>query len=268
MAQIASLIWDAMGWCPMHAAPRDLPSAAVSGELKRGATGDDGPVARRSARFMRLTWGVVVLSWIIAVLALPHLPEVIPIHWGLYGEPNGFADKFSGILGLPVIIMLVMLLMIVMPRFHSVEFSLEAFRDIYAMLIFATIAMIFCIEAMVIVSALGVGLPVVTIISLLIGFLFIAMGGLMPHIGRNTTMGIRLPWTLASEEVWNRTHEYGGRLFMAAGVVVVIGSLITGIWATALMLVVILGTTLYISIWSYRLSKTTRDKGESPRSLN
>jgi uncharacterized membrane protein len=256
MAHIATLVWDAMGWCPMHAAPRELPPAAGTEELKKSSTGDSGPVARRSARFMRLTWGVVILSWILAFLALPHLPEVIPIHWGLYGEANGFADKVSGILGLPVAITLVMVLMIVLPRFHSVEFSLEAFRDIYAMLIFATIAMIFAIEAMVIVSALGVDLPVVTIISLLMGFLFIVMGGLMPHIGRNTTMGIRLPWTLASEDVWNRTHEYGGRIFMAAGVLVVLGSLVAGIWAMALMLVVILGSTLYISIWSYRLAKS------------
>ena len=256
MAQIAALVWDAMGWCPMHVAPRDLPPAAGSGELKRSAAGDSGPVARRSARFMRLSWGVVILSWIVAFLALPYLPEVIPIHWGLYGEANGFADKLSGILGLPGLITLVMVLMIVLPRLRSLEFSLEAFRDIYAMLIFATIVMIFSIEAMVIVSALGVGLPVVTIISLLIGFLFIAMGGLMPHIGRNTVMGIRLPWTLASEEVWRKTHEYGGRVFMAAGVLVVLGSLVAGIWATALMLVIILGSTLYICIWSYRLAKT------------
>jgi len=252
---ITNSVWNAMGWCPMHAAPRNLPPAAGSGELKRSNAGDSGPVARRSARFMRLTWGVVVLSWIIAILALPHLPDVIPIHWGLYGEPNGFADKFSGTLGLPMAITLVMVLMILLPRFDTIQFSLDAFRDIYAMLIFATIAMIFSIEMMVIISALGANLPVVTIISLLIGFLFIAMGGLMPHIGRNTTMGIRLPWTLASEEVWNRTHEYGGRVFMAAGVLVVLGSLIAGIWAMALMLVIILGTTLYISIWSYRLAK-------------
>jgi uncharacterized membrane protein len=256
MAQIAALIWDAMGWCPMQAAVR-YPPKGSQGELRQGDNaGDSGPVARRSARFMRLTWGVVLLSWIVAFLALPHLPEVIPIHWGLHGEANGFADKFSGILGLPVIITLVTVLLIFLPRLRSMEFSLEAFRDIYAMMIFATIAMVFSIEAMVIVSALGVDLPVATIISLLIGFLFIAMGGMMPHIRRNTIMGIRLPWTLASEEVWNRTHEYGGRVFMAAGVLVVLGSLVAGIWAMALMLVIILGSTLYIGIWSFRLAKS------------
>jgi len=253
---LAGTVWDAMGWCPMEASTRYPVKSATGDTLKKDTADDGGTVARRSARFMRLTWGVVILSWIIAVLALPHLPDIVPIHWGLHGEANGFADKFSGILGLPVVITLVMILLIVIPRFRSMEFSLEAFRDIYAMLIFATIAMIFSIEVMVIASAIGVDLPIVTIISLLIGFLFIAMGGLMPQIKRNTVMGIRLPWTLASEEVWNRTHEYGGRVFMAAGVLVVLGSLIAGIWAMALMLIIILGSTLYISIWSFRLAKT------------
>jgi len=256
MAQIAGLIWDAMGWCPMEASVRYPVKSATGDTLKRDTASDGGPVARRSAQFMRLTWGVVVLSWIIAFLALPHLPEVIPIHWGLHGEANGFADKLSGLLGLPVIITLVTVLLIFLPRLRSMELSLEAFRDIYAMMIFATIAMVFSIEAMVIATAMGVDLPVVTIISLLMGFLILAIGGMMPHIRRNTIMGLRLPWTLASEEVWNRTHEFGGRIFMTAGVLVVLGSLVAGIWAMALMLVIILVSTLYISIWSFRLAKS------------
>jgi uncharacterized membrane protein len=68
-------------------------------------------------------------------------------------------------------------------------------------------------------------------------------------------MGIRFPWTLASEVVWKKTHEFGGRLFRVAGVIVILGSLVAGIWAIAWMLVIILGTSLYICIWSYRLAK-------------
>jgi len=255
MAQIASLIWDAMGWCPMHSAIR-YPPKGSQGELRQGdRAGDGSPVARRSARFMRLSWGVIILSWVIAFFALPYLPEVIPVHWGLYGEANGFADRLSGTFALPAIMTLLMVLLLVLPRYHSVRFPLTAFQDIYALIIFATVAMFFCIEILTLLIAAGVDLPVVIIMPMLIGFLFIAMGGLMPHIGRNTTMGIRLPWTLASEEVWRKTHEYGGRVFMAVGVLVVLGSLVAGTWATALMLVIILGATLYICIWSYRLAK-------------
>jgi len=252
---ISDKIWAYLGWCPMEASVRYPVKSATGVTPNKDTAGDGGPVARRSARFMRLTWAVVILSWIIAFLALPHMPEVVPVHWGLHGEANGFSDRLSGTFGLPAVITLIMVLLLVLPRYNSVKFSLIAFQDIYAIIIFATISMFFCIEVMALLTAMGMVLPVVTIFSMLIGFLFIVMGGLMPHIGRNTTMGIRLPWTLRSEEIWKKTHEHGGRVFMGAGVLIVLGSLVTGIWAMALMLVIITGATLYISVWSYRLAK-------------
>ncbi len=255
MAQIASRIWDAMGWCPMHAAPR-FPSQVSGKNIKRtDIEGDGGPVARRTARYMRLAWGVVILSWTVAFLILPYLPELVPVHWNMYGVADGFAGRFSGAVGMPAILTLIMILLLVLPRFDSVQFSLSAFRDIYAIVILATVSMLFCIEILSFASALGMDLPVVAILSILIGLLFIVMGSLMPHIGRNTTMGIRLPWTLASEEVWKKTHDYAGPLFTGAGLLVVIGGLVAGSWAMPLMLAIILGVTLYISAWSYRLAK-------------
>jgi len=252
---LSNILWDAMGWCPMEASARYPVKSATGDPLKTDTGSDGGPVARRSARFMRLTWAIVILSWVIAFLALPHMPEVIPVHWGLHGEANGFSDRLFGTFGLPVLTTLIMVLLLVLPRYDSVQFSLHAFRDIYSIIIFTTISMFFCIEVMTLLTAMGAVLPIVTIFSMLIGFLFIVMGGLMPHIGRNTTMGIRLPWTLRSEEIWKKTHEHGGPVFMGAGVLIVLGSLVTGIWAMALMLVIITGATLYISIWSYRLAK-------------
>ena len=258
---LSDTIWDAMGWCPMHTTSRSLPPVAEGSGLKTRVAGDSGAVARRTARFMRLAWGVVILAWVLALLALPHMPEVIPVHWGLHGEPDGFAGRLPAVLGLPVLTTLFMGLFLVIPRFDSVRISLTPVRDSYALVILATVSMLLGVEVMALLIGLGVNVPVVTVIPVLIGLLFIVMGSIMPHIGRNKTIGIRLPWTLASEEVWKKTHEYGGKIFTAAGVVVVIGSLITGIWAIALMLVVIFGTTMYVCVWSYRLAKSmpTRD---------
>jgi uncharacterized membrane protein len=268
MAQIAARVWDAMGWCPMQAAVRYHPKGS-QGELReRDSASDGGPVARRSAMFMRLSWGVIILSWVIAFLALPYLPEVIPVHWGLYGEANGFSDRLSGTFGLPAILTLIMVLLIVLPRYNSMRFSIAAFQDIYAIIIFATISMFFCIEVLALLIALGVDLPVVMIMPMLIGILFIVMGAMMPHIGRNTTMGIRLPWTLESEDIWKKTHEHGRSVFIGAGVLVVLGSLVAGIWALALMLVIIFGASIYIVVWSYRLAKAVKGGVEQPCSLN
>jgi uncharacterized membrane protein len=53
------------------------------------------------------------------------------------------------------------------------------------------------------------------------GVLFVVMGNLLGKVTRNFFVGIRTPWTLANEEVWNRTHRLGGKLFVVAGLVVV-----------------------------------------------
>ncbi|MDD4137642.1 MAG: SdpI family protein [Methanoregula sp.] len=254
---LTDTIWNAMGWCPMEASIQ-YPVKDATGKIqKKDTAGDSGPVARRSAKFMRLTWALVIIAWITAFLILPYLPEVVPVHWDLNGEANGFSDRLSGAFGVPIIITLITILFIVLPRFDSVQFSLEAFRDIYAILIFATISMFFGLEVIVLLVAAGTDLPIVSLLSVLIGFLFIVMGFLMPYIGRNTTIGFRLPWTLRSEEIWKKTHEHGGPVFTGAGVLIVLGSIVAGIWAIALMLVVVIAVSLYITVWSYRLAKTS-----------
>jgi uncharacterized membrane protein len=254
--KFAQSVWDAMGWCPMTAAAGH-PMPGASANLRReDPAGDGGPVAKRSARFMRLTWALVFLSWAVAFLVLPSLPETIPIHWNMYGQADGFASRFTGTFGLPAILTLTTIFFMVLPRFDSVRTSLAAFRDNYAITIFATASLLFCIELITLMVASGIDLPVVTLIPVLIGLLFIVLGSIMPNIGRNTVMGIRYPWTLNSDEVWKKTHERAGPAFMAAGILTVLGSLIAGIWAIPLMLVLILGVTIYISVWSYRYAKT------------
>lgn len=254
-ARISEVIRDWLGWCPMQAAPRHQLSVRMSGTGKADDTGDGGPIARRTALFMRLTWGIIFLSWIVAVLTLPILPEVIPVHWNMYGEADGFSGRIIGAFGLPVIITLTMFLLMVLPRYDSVQISLESFRDIYAMMLFTVMLLLFSVELIAFASAVGFGLPVAVVMPAMIGLLFVVMGALMPHLGRNTTIGIRLPWTVRNETVWTKTHQYAGPLFTAGGVLIVLASLVAGIWAMAVMIVVVLGLTLYISAWSYRLAK-------------
>ncbi|MFA4861689.1 SdpI family protein [Methanoregula sp.] len=245
-----------LGWCPMtgaaqHPAP-DQPAGAKTGDLADSG----GSVTGRADRFMHLTIAVVVLSYVVAILILPFLPEVIPVHWNLQGKADGFAASIPGAFGLPVIITLVTLLFILLPKFDSRYAGFALAKDIYAIILFATTGMLLVMEVIFLLIAAGYDLPVITIIPVLIGFLFIILGSLMPYIHRNTTMGIRLPWTMKSDDIWKKTHEHGGPLFMAGGILTVIGSLVSGIWAMALMLVIIIGVTIYISVWSYRYAKT------------
>ncbi|MBP1929473.1 putative membrane protein [Methanolinea mesophila] len=255
MARFASVLWDTMGWCPMEEAftKPAVRTSGIVGQVQESRS--HGRISRRSPLHMRLAWGVVILSWVVAFLVLPYLPDVIEVHWDVHGVADGFADRFTGAFGLPLIITLVMGILIILPRFDSMQIKLTPLRDIYAFVILAVISMLFCIEVITLAVALGVDLPVVTVIPVVLGFLFVILGRVLPFIDRNTTVGIRLPWTLASEEIWKKTHEYGGNLITLAGILIIFGSLVSGTWAIALMLVIIFGVFLYISVWSYLLAK-------------
>ena len=256
MVRVSEVVWGWLGWCPMHAVPRYPVRGddAIAGNP--GRTGDEGPVARRSARFMRLTWGIVFLAWVVAFLALPSLPEVIPVHWNAFGNADAFANRIPGAFGMPGIMTLTMMLLMVLPRNDSMQVSLAPFRDIYAMVLFSLMLLLFCVELTALGIAMGLGIPIAVVMPVLIGVLFVVLGGLLPQIGRNRTMGIRLPWTIRDDVVWKKTHEHAGPLFMGAGALIILGSPVAGPWALALMTGVIVGLIVYISVWSYRLAKT------------
>ena len=255
MARFSAVLWETMGWCPMEDAftKPAVRTGGITGQQL--VSRNHSQINRRSPMHMRLAWGVVILSWVVAFLVLPYLPEVIEVHWDVHGVADGFADRLTGAFGLPLIITFVMAVLIILPRFDSLQISLTPVRDIYAFVILAVVSMLFCIEVITLSLALGVNLPVVTVIPVILGFFFVILGRFFPYIDRNTTVGIRLPWTLASEENWKKTHEYGGRLITFAGILMIFGSLVSGTWAIALMLVIIFGVFLYISVWSYLLAK-------------
>jgi uncharacterized membrane protein len=253
MTRIAEIIHGWLGWCPMTQSLKAGAKEAGPAMPQENA-GTAGPVIGRAVLYSRLTWIVVGLSWCIAFAALPHLPEIIPIHWNMYGEADGFSSRLVGAFGLPVIITLTAIALMVLPRFESMRERFDQARDIYSIVIFSTLTMLLALEGATLLSSAGMDLPLVMIMPMLIGFLFIVIGSLMPYAGRNTTMGFRLPWTLRDDTIWKKTQERGGRAFVVAGVIIVLGSPLAGIWAVLLMLGIIGTAVLYITVWSYRLA--------------
>jgi len=217
---------------------------------------DAGPAARRELLFTRMAWVVTGLSYILALAVLPVLPDIIPVHWNYAGVPDAFGEKFPSVFTLPVILTLVMVLTQVLPRYKQMRAPAIGSRDLYAIIVFSAACIVLAVQAVTLANAAGLMIPIVTIIPMLLGVIFIVLGSLLPFVGPNRAMGIRLPWTLKDERNWKMTHERGGPVFMGAGILIVLGSPFTGIWAIALMLGVLCVTLIYITYYSYRLSKT------------
>lgn len=253
--RLAEKVHELMGWCPMAASLQRESSGGATGTPPKKADAI-GPVAARALLYTRLTWVVVALSYLIAFAVLPYLPEIVAIHWNMFGEPDGFVGRLPGAFSFPVITTLVAVLLTFLPRFDTMRETLNLSRDIYAIAVFSTVSLTFVLETIVLLSSAGMDLPIAILAPMLIGLFFIVTGGLMPYIGRNTIMGFRFPWTLSDERVWKKTHEHGGQVFVAAGVLVVLLTPFAGIWAIPLMLGIMITAGLYIAVYSYHVAKT------------
>jgi uncharacterized membrane protein len=85
-----------------------------------------------------------------------------------------------------------------------------------------------------------------------VGLLFVGIGVLLRGARRNWFMGIRTPWTLMSEEVWDRTHKVGSRLFLISGALAALGALTGGWLALALTVAPVMVSAVYLVYYSQR----------------
>ncbi len=201
---------------------------------------------------------ILIISALAAALILyPSLPERVPTHWNIHGEVNGWSGKLFACLMLPGF-MLVLLLFILAADWLSPEhFKIAAFRSAFNYLMVIVAALMFYIHALMLAAALY---PRYFYGRWMVGgmFLFFAwFGNMLGKTRRNFWIGIRTPWTLASDAVWIATHRLGARVFMAMGIVgaVAIAFGASPFWCLAL-LVAGIGIPVFYSFWfSKKLEK-------------
>jgi len=158
----------------------------------------------------------------VAIWLYPHMSARVATHWDINGQPNGYSSRFWGAAMWPLLILGLAVLTAVLPRISPKGFGMESFADVFGlmMLVIQGVMLVHGIAAML--ASAGHAVPMATIVHLSIGVLLMVLGNYMGKLRRNFFCGIKTPWTLASEAVWERTHRLAGWLFVLAGVVMVI----------------------------------------------
>lgn len=157
----------------------------------------------------------VALTW----YAYASLPDRVPSHFSLDGTADAYASKdfllWMGI-GLQL---LVYVLLTFLTRIDPFWRTLRKRNSV--ILVFRDITMIFMLF-MFIAAFLSArtGRLDMKLFGVGLGLLFVLMGNYLPRLPRNTFVGIRVPWTIASDVVWKRTHIVGGWLFVAGGALI------------------------------------------------
>jgi uncharacterized membrane protein len=200
----------------------------------------------------------LVLAGAAAVVSLYHwaeLPDPMPTHFDPHGHPNGYSSRLVGALLMPVMIAVLSGLWVVLARISPIGFSLRRFEGTVGVVGLAIEAFLLLVH-MEMLRAATTGTPFsLGIMSLGMGSLFLVLGNAMGKVRRNFFLGVRTPWTLADEEVWGRTHRLAGKLFVAAGLVVMSTSLMPthGLGWALLVAAPLIVAGLVPVVYSYRV---------------
>ena len=144
-------------------------------------------------------------------------------HWNARGEVDGYMAKFWGLFLMPIITLGVYLLFLLIPLVDPLKENIDKFRKYYDSFVLILVLFFFYVSSLIIVFNLGYRFNMASLLLPAIGLLFIYMGVVMKKIKQNWFMGIRTPWTISSQEVWEKTHALGGKLFIISGVIILFG---------------------------------------------
>ena len=172
--------------------------------------------------------GVVLLVVLAGAITYPILPDQIASHWNAAGEADGYMDKFWGIFLLPLVMAGMYLFYFVIPKIDPLKKNIESFRPTYNTFWLWMFVFLLYIFGLSMVWNFGYRFNfTVAIVPAIAAFLYI-IGVVLEKSKRNWFVGIRTPWTLSNDVVWDKTHKLGGRLFKVAAVISLLGLFLRG----------------------------------------
>jgi immunity protein, SdpI family len=162
----------------------------------------------------------------VAAVLYTSLPEYIPIHWNIRGEVDSYMRKPWGVLILPAMTVFTYMVMKVIPVISPKGYRTDRFAYVVNVFQVTLVGFMSIVAVLVMLEAYGLDVRINQLIIAGTGLLLVIFGYYMDRIKKNFFIGIRTPWTLASDTVWDQTHRLGGWLFMLGGVIIWIGVLL------------------------------------------
>ena len=176
------------------------------------------------------------------------LPEQVPSHWNINGEVDGWSSKAFFVFGLPGIMLAVQWLCVLVTGADPKKANHSG--KVMQLVLWIIPALTIVLSAFTYMTALGREVRVEIIMPLLVGLILTVIGNYLPKCKQSYTIGIKLPWTLSSEENWNRTHRLAGRLWVVGGIGMMATALFGGFWV---FIAIVLAMVLVPTVYSYIL---------------
>lgn len=163
---------------------------------------------------------ILLLPILYGVIMWDSLPDVITTHWGVDGNADGFGSKAFAVFGLPVILL----------AFHAVcllftsldKKQKEQNQKALGMIFWIIPAISLFTNAIMYRAAFGKEINFAFLMPALMGAMFLFVGNYLPKVKQNSTLGIKMSWTLNNEENWNKTHRFAGKVWVVGGIAILL----------------------------------------------
>ena len=187
---------------------------------------------------------ILLIPIAVGLLLWNQLPDVIPTHWGINGEVDGWSSKPFAVFGLPLLLLAFQWLCVLGTSADPKKANHP--EKIVHLVLWIIPVLGVALSVITYAVALGQEVRMVVVMPVMIGLLLAIVGNYLPKCKQNYTIGIKIPWTLNSEENWNKTHRFAGWLWTICGLIIVLTGFFGGFWIFfGIVLVMVLAPFIY-----------------------
>ncbi len=212
------------------------------------------PKNKLFTKSLLLKLSIVVVMLAVAFIFYDQLPTLIPTHWNVYGQADAYWPKNISLFTIPGLVLLLILWFNFIPKFDPRKEKYEQFQKSWDMLQFIIISFFAYVYFVSIYVAMHPAQSMNFFMMFWVGLFFVLLGNYLWKIRSNYFVGIKTPWTLENEEVWNKTHRLGWYMFVISWLIFMINSFLNfQVW---LVFIIVMLLAVFVPIiYSYVIYK-------------
>ena len=197
-----------------------------------------------------ITTLVCLLPVILALALYDKLPAQIAVHFDQTGAPDNYLPKALAVFGLPVFMAAINAFTHFMLDHDPRRENASATMKLVAKWSIPVISVI--VMPVTLFMAMGAEIPITMLVTGLVGVMLVLCGNYLPKSRRNYTVGIKLPWTLDSDDNWNKTHRFAGPVWVVGGFLFIATAFFDTLYAGVGIIVALVALPAICSYLIYR----------------